>query len=202
MRKYTLDNALKDLDRIDADSSIYEGWEISDEDDSLCVSINTLNEFLSREQVDGIQPLDVIYCSAEVQHQGEEEKRRPMLAVVSTGSYEHPVIRGMQITHVAPKPDKYRTQFRYELKDWEKMGLNEKCYVNYDHLVDNMTDDINFGSANNQERREPMSLTNRDARALGEELLENYSELLRLGYRTDKDRRILDYFMKYIGVRR
>ena len=151
---------LKKLEEIDRYN---EGWEVVDEDDILDPFTNSkkLNEGISAVDWSNVVPCDILYCETSVQHEGENFKRRPLLVMYKSGSADSPNVYGMQITTVPPSTG-FRSKFKYELKDWRQIGLRAKSYINYDHIVKNVTDDVR--KTNNA------TITKRDAEGLLEDI--------------------------------
>lgn len=192
-RDYTVSDALEDLDTIDSpdERADKNGWIVIDEDNCLdpFSSIDYLKEDLDKEEFSSVHPCDIIYCRTEVQHLDEPIKSRPMVDIIAVDYNGVQKVKGFQITGEPAKEGGYRNQFRYPLKDWSIVGLNKPSYVNYDHIVSNVDQHINFGTTGKQ------FITKRDAKGLLEAILANYDELLRLGYSSPTDQSILKYFI-------
>lgn len=192
MQQNFIAEALKKLDVID-DSAERYAWIIDDADDVLDPSehLKDLKEGISFDMWNSLMPCDVVYCKTSVQHSGETAKRRPMLFLYKTGSADSPLVYGMQITTVGPSGG-YRTKFRYALQDWKSVGLAAPSYINYDHLIRNVDDDVSVYTR--------AWLTTRDAKGLLHDIETNYSDLIRLGYATPQDKQLLDNFIRYLKI--
>ena len=187
---------LEDIDRVKDyllrnNCSDINGWEIVEEDDILDPFINSkkLNEGVDAVDWSNVVPCDIIYCETSVQHDWESYKRRPLLVMYKSGSHNSPTVYGMQVTTVPPSVG-FRTKFRYQLKDWRQIGLRAQSYINYDHIVSNVTDDVRKTS--------DAKITSRDAKGLLLDIKRNYNDLIRLGYSSSRDKELLDDFMAYL----
>ena len=180
-------DTLDDLKRINESN----GWSVVDEDDILDPWVNSkkLNEGISAVDWSSTTPCDILYCETSVQHDWESFKRRPLIVTHKSGSAESPTVYGMQITTVPPSGG-FRTKFKYKLQDWRQIGLRAQSYINYDHLVSNVTDDVR--KTNNA------TITRRDAKGLLEDIKTNYNDLVRLGYSSSRDKELLDDFINYL----
>lgn len=181
-------DSLKRLNKLDESD---HKWEVVDQDDVLDPWVNDkkLHEGISSADWSSIVPCDILYCETSVQHFGESPKRRPLLVIYKSGSNDSPNVYGMQVTTVGPT-DGFRAKFRYKLQDWRNIGLRQQSYVNYDHLVQNETDDVRKYAG--------LSITKRDAKGLLEDIKKNYNDLIRLGYRSSRDKELLDDFINYL----
>lgn len=188
--KTIIQEALDELDKLDSkDNTLNEnGWIISDDDDILDPWRNEhrLQEGLNVVDWTSVTPCDILYCATEVQHQGEFPKRRPMVVLFKSGGVNNPTVIGMQVTTVPPG-DGFRSKFKYKLQDWAQIGLVKQSYINYDHLVKNINDDIR--NTNN------MRITSRDAKGLLGCLERDYEDLIQYGYSSSYNKELLDAFM-------
>ena len=188
--KITIQEALEALDKINYEEWVASGhdWVVTDDDDVLDPWRNEkkLQEGLDVVDWTDIAPCDILYCETEVQHIGELQKRRPILALYKSGSENSPTVYGMQITSVPPG-DGFRSRFKCKLQDWAEIGLIKQSYINYDHIVKNANDDIR--------KTNHMRITNRDAKGLLECLERDYDDLIQYGYSSLYNKELLDSFM-------
>ena len=186
----TIQEALKALNKISYEDWVASGhsWTMSEEDDILDPWRNEkkLQEGLNAVDWTNITPCDILYCETEIQHPDETPKRRPLLTLYKSGSADNPTVFGMQITTVPPSGG-FRSKFKYKLQDWLQIGLIKQSYINYDHIVKNINDDIKL--ANHKK------ITNRDAKGLLSCLERDYDDLIQLGYKSQYDKELLDNFM-------
>ena len=188
----TIQEALKDMRNEKLEENVSSGgWIINEEDDILDPFINEkkLNEGISAADWSSIIPCDILYCETSVQHDWESNKRRPLIVMYKSGTSESPSVYGMQITTTPPSTG-FRSKFKYKLQDWRQVGLRAESYINYDHLVHNVTDDVR--KTNNA------TITKRDAKGLLGDIKKNYSDLVRSGYSNSVDRELLDDFISYL----
>ena len=178
---------LNELNEFD-DNEVYNeyGWLITDEDDILDPWRNEkkLQEGLDVVDWTKVSPCDILYAETEVQHNTEIPKRRPLLTLYVNGNEAF----GLQITGTAPGTG-FRSRFKYALKDWTKVGLRKPSYINYDHIVKNVTNNVLTGY---------LKITQRDAKGLLECLERDYNDLIESGYKSTYDKELLDDFMIYL----
>jgi hypothetical protein len=188
--KTTIQEALEELNKLDCkDHTLHENdWIISDEDNILDPWRNEkrLQEGLDVVDWTSIAPCDILYCATEVQHSNEIPKRRPMVALFKSGSADNPTVTGMQITTIPPG-EGFRSKFKYKLRDWAQIGLVKQSYINYDHLVKNINDDIR--------NTNHMRITIKDAKGLLSCLERDYSDLIKYGYSSTYSKELLDTFI-------
>lgn len=167
------------------------GFIICEEDDILDPWVNEkkLNEGIDAVNWGKIYPCSVIYAESSVQHETEKTKRRPIVVAYKSGTNEKPQVIGMQITTV-PSGDGFRSKFRYKMEDWREIGLRQQSYINYDHFVTNVNDDIR--TTNNA------TITKKDALGLLSCIERDYSDLIKYGYASNFDKELLDDFISYL----
>lgn len=188
----TIQEALKDMRNDKLEESVSSGgWIINEEDDILdpFINENKLSEGISAVDWSSITPCDILYCETSVQHAWESSKRRPLVVMYKGGTSKSPSVYGMQITTTSPSTG-FRSKFKYKLQDWRQIGLRAESYINYDHLVHNVTNDVR--KTNNS------TITKRDAKGLLGDIKKNYGDLVRLGYSNSVDRELLDDFISYL----
>ena len=188
--KKSVQEALNEFERLEENVNEY-GWIVDDQDDCLDPWNNQqdLEEGISQQDWSSITPCDIVFCNPEVQHRGETPKRRPVVVVYKSSAYKSPILYGMQVTTVAPG-NSFRSKFKSEIKDWNLIGLNKPSYINYDHLVRNLDDDIRT--------RGQAWLTKRDAKTLLSNIERDYDDLILYGYSMPQDKRLLDGFIEYL----
>lgn len=167
------------------------GWEICDADDVLDPMWDStqLNESLSEEELKSIKPCDIVFCMATNNDDWRFYKKRPLLVAFSGSLNTTPILYGFPVTTVPSDPAKPHTKFRYALKDWAEVGLAKQSYINYDHFVRNLDDDINFGNKGH------FGITKRDAKGLAYALEMSYQDLVALSYKTPEQQKLLDDFI-------
>ena len=167
------------------------GFIILDEDDVLDPWVNekSLQEGVDSVDWSSVVPCNILYAETSVQHDFENPKRRPLVVAYKSGSADSPTVVGMQITTNAGN-DTFRSKFRYKIEDWREIGLRKPSYINYDHFVKNVTDDIRV--TNNA------TITKRDAKVLLSCIENDYDDLFRLGYSSSFDKELLDDFISYL----
>ena len=186
----TVRQALEELEELEDNVNEY-GWIITDEDNCLdpWFGEDKEDDQALNESIGILSPCDIVFCSSEVQHVGEKPKRRPVVVVCQTGASSSTLFYGMQITSTPPG-NSFRNKFKSEIKDWKLVGLKNQSYVNYDHFVRNLDDDIRTNGR--------AWLTKRDSKELLKNIEKDYDDLIRLGYSMQQDRNLLDRFIEYL----
>lgn len=187
MNKQKLEEALNKLNEFD-DNEYYNehGWLITEDDNFLDPWRNEKKLQEGLEVVDWakVSPCDILYTETEVQHSDESAKRRPLITMYTTGNE----VYGLQITGTAPGTG-FRSKFKYPMKDWSKVGLLKQSYINYDHIVKNVSDFVSTGH---------FKITQRDAKGLLTCLERDYDDLIKRGYSSTYDKELLDDFIEYL----
>lgn len=176
------------LKRLDEQFDENYGWEMSDQDDVLdpLWDPDRLTESLSEEDIKSIKPCDIIYCMASTENDWKFYKTRPMLVVFTGNVSSIPVFYGFQLTTVDPDPEKPKTKFRYAVKDWAEVGLHRPSYINYEHFVRNINNDVSLAENGH------FGITKRDVKGLAHAIEMNYMDLLACSYTTPDKQKLLD----------
>lgn len=167
------------------------GFIVLDEDDILDPWANEkrLNGGLDVVDWSSIAPCNILYAETSVQHDFERTKRRPLIVAYKSGSAESPMVIGMQITK-SQGGGSFRSKFRYKMEDWRDVGLRVQSYINYDHFVRNVTDDVRV--------TDNAAITRRDAKGLLSCIEKDYDDLVKFGYVSTFDKELLDDFISYL----
>ena len=162
------------------------GWEICEEDDNLIMDDflkEDNNSFINDYSYNFVDTLSIIKLYDPMQYESEVNKVRSCMVVVKK---EEGKFKAFEITSTEDKKEANKLP----LNSYKKYRLNKIGYINYGHFINAKKEDIG--------RYLNVDLSDSDVQKLYVELLTQYDQLIRHGFKNEEDKKDLDNFIQYL----